>query len=88
MMSKMGAMFVLLLLFTLASSLQEGDVQARKTRLKSDFYRALARDDRGCTRTCGGPKCTGTCTCTNSSKCGCRYNVHPSGWGCGCACSG
>nr|BAO65636.1 G103_VD_Superfamily_S_precursor_conopeptide [Conus geographus] len=85
MMSKMGAMFVLLLLFTLASSLQEGDVQARKTRLKSDFYRALARDVGECTH-CGGADCTGSCTCTNWSSCVCMNFSSSEEGECGCTC--
>nr|BAS22830.1 Conotoxin Superfamily S [Conus episcopatus] len=62
MMSKLGAMFVLLLLFTLASSQEKGDVQAGKTQ-KSDFYRTLTRSARGCTMSCAFQNniCQGTC---------------------------
>nr|BAS22752.1 Conotoxin Superfamily S [Conus episcopatus] len=64
MMSKLGAMFVLLLLFTLASSQEKGDVQAGKTQ-KSDFYRTLTRSARGCTMSCAFQNniCQGTCHC-------------------------
>nr|QFQ61098.1 conotoxin superfamily S [Conus magus] len=83
MMSKMGAMFVLLLLFTLASSQQEGDVQARKTSLKSDFYRAL----RGCTLVNNCEKngaCNGDCHC-KGKICKCGSSARP--WKPGCACT-
>nr|WEQ50347.1 conotoxin S M8.5 [Conus magus] len=83
MMSKMGAMFVLLLLFTLASVQQEGDVQARKTSLKSDFYRALRQ---GCTGTCyQSSRCDGKCDCDHSKNCYCsgKGHHHP---GCTCTC--
>nr|BAS22759.1 Conotoxin Superfamily S [Conus episcopatus] len=67
MMSKLGAMFVLLLLFTLASSQEKGDVQAGKTQ-KSDFYRTLTRSARGCTMSCAFQNniCQGTCHCSGS----------------------
>nr|X5IWT5.1 RecName: Full=Alpha-conotoxin GVIIIB; AltName: Full=AlphaS-conotoxin GVIIIB; Flags: Precursor [Conus geographus]BAO65639.1 G106_VD_Superfamily_S_precursor_conopeptide [Conus geographus] len=86
MMSKMGAMFVLLLLFTLASSQQEGDVQARKTRPKSDFYRALPRS--GSTCTCfTSTNCQGSCECLSPPGCYCSNNGirQP---GCSCTCPG
>nr|BAS22828.1 Conotoxin Superfamily S [Conus episcopatus] len=68
MMSKLGAMFVLLLLFTLASSQEKGDVQAGKTQ-KSDFYRTLTRSARGCTMSCAFQNniCQGTCHCSGTS---------------------
>uniref|UniRef100_A0A0K8TU68 Conopeptide n=1 Tax=Conus lenavati TaxID=1519839 RepID=A0A0K8TU68_CONLV len=88
MMSKMGAMFVLLLLFTLASSQQEGDVQARKTRLKSDFYRTLAMSNRGCTFLCG-KECNNSCECEgNHEYCYCTNAVSPGASGCACKCRG
>nr|BAS22886.1 Conotoxin Superfamily S [Conus episcopatus] len=72
MMSKLGAMFVLLLLFTLASSQEKGDVQAGKTQ-KSDFYRTLTRSARGCTMSCAFQNniCQGTCHCSGSTNCYC-----------------
>nr|AGK23216.1 S superfamily conotoxin S8.2 precursor [Conus striatus] len=85
MMLKMGAMFVLLLLFTLASVQQE-DVQARKTRLKRDFHRALRQSPLGCPGTCGkGGKCVGSCECTMYKNCYCSNNGirQP---GCSCTC--
>nr|AXL95481.1 conotoxin precursor superfamily S [Conus ermineus] len=86
MMSKMGAMFVLLLLFTLASSQQEGDVQARKTHLKSNFYRTLPRNVMVCTGTCSQSSgCDGTCNCTHSTNCYCKRKARPSP-GCWCIC--
>uniref|UniRef100_A0A0K8TUR4 Conopeptide n=1 Tax=Conus lenavati TaxID=1519839 RepID=A0A0K8TUR4_CONLV len=88
MMSKMGAMFVLLLLLTLASSQQEGDVQARKTSLKSDFYRALRPYDRQCTfvNNCQqNGACNGDCSC-GDQICKCGYRIRPGRSGCACTC--
>nr|BAS22787.1 Conotoxin Superfamily S [Conus episcopatus] len=84
MMSKLGAMFVLLLLFTLASSQEKGDVQAGKTQ-KSDFYRTLTRSARGCTMSCAFQNniCQGTCHCSGSTNCYCASGHHNTG--CGCA---
>nr|AMP44747.1 conotoxin [Conus betulinus] len=88
MMSKMGVTFVLLLLFTLASSQQDGDAQARKTHLKSDFYRTLAMSTRACTGTCGqGVGCRGTCNCQGNAQCWCGTNGHFQ-TGCSCTCAG
>nr|BAS22782.1 Conotoxin Superfamily S [Conus episcopatus] len=86
MMSKLGAMFVLLLLFTLASSQEKGDVQAGKTQ-KSDFYRTLTRSARGCTMSCAFQNniCQGTCHCSGSTNCYCASGHHNTG--CGCACT-
>uniref|UniRef100_W4VRY6 S_Vc8.1 prepropeptide n=1 Tax=Conus victoriae TaxID=319920 RepID=W4VRY6_CONVC len=85
-MSNMGAMFVLLLLFTLASSQWEEDVQARKTHLKSDFYRTLPRFARGCTISCEyqDNRCRGECHCPGKTNCYCTSGHHNKG--CGCAC--
>nr|QFQ61102.1 conotoxin superfamily S [Conus magus] len=85
MMSKMRAMFVLLLLFTLASSQQEGDVQARKTSLKSDFYRALRKyNKRECVFDCG-TDCSGSCSCDNAPFDWCSCSG-PTSKGCKCTC--
>nr|AXL95485.1 conotoxin precursor superfamily S [Conus ermineus] len=89
MMSKMGAMFVLLLLFTLASSQQEGDVQARKTHLKNVFRRTLPRSGLTCTGGCfESTECDGDCNCQGYDSCSCSAagphdNKNP---GCSCYC--
>nr|B0L0Y5.2 RecName: Full=Conotoxin Ca8a; AltName: Full=Conotoxin Ca8.1; Flags: Precursor [Conus caracteristicus]ABQ00572.2 S-superfamily conotoxin precursor [Conus caracteristicus] len=88
MMLKMGAMFVLLLLFILPSSQQEGDVQARKTHLKRGFYGTLAMSTRGCSGTCHrreDGKCRGTCDCSGYSYCRCG-DAHHFYRGCTCTC--
>nr|QFQ61100.1 conotoxin superfamily S [Conus magus] len=85
MMSKMGAMFVLLLLFTLASSQQEGDVQARKIRLRNDFLRTSRMIfTRGCGGSCHTtPGCGGNCECNSPVPCYCSGTET-----CVCVCSG
>nr|BAS22867.1 Conotoxin Superfamily S [Conus episcopatus] len=86
MMSKLGAMFVLLLLFTLSSSQAPPDVQAGKTQ-KSDFYRTLTRSARGCTMSSSFQNniCQGTCHYSIIPNCYCAIGHHNTG--CGCACT-
>nr|ATF27523.1 conotoxin [Conus andremenezi] len=86
-MWKMGAMFVLLLLFTLTSSQQEGDVQARKMRSKNVFHRTMAKTTRGCEGTCYGSEetnCNGSCECSSGGECYCGYYRGS----CICTCAG
>nr|ATF27764.1 conotoxin [Conus praecellens] len=83
MMWKMGAMFVLLLLFTLPFGQQEGDFQARKIRPENVFLDTVAKSTRGCSGSCytSSPKCNGACNCDRSG-CWCR----PFSNGCYCYC--
>uniref|UniRef100_P0C1W3 Alpha-conotoxin RVIIIA n=1 Tax=Conus radiatus TaxID=61198 RepID=CSA8A_CONRA len=91
MMSKMGAMFVLLLLFTLASSQQEGDVQARKTHPKREFQRILLRSGRKCNfdkcKGTGVYNCGESCSCEGLHSCRCTYNIGSMKSGCACICT-
>nr|AMP44696.1 conotoxin [Conus betulinus] len=86
MMWKMGVMlFVVFLLFPLASLQQEGDIQAKKIDLKSNFYGALERPARDCRGTCGHTdQCTGTCECDGYDSCTCSNSGQHSGCTCSC----
>uniref|UniRef100_A0A0K8TU57 Conopeptide n=1 Tax=Conus lenavati TaxID=1519839 RepID=A0A0K8TU57_CONLV len=82
MMSRMGVVFFLLLLFALASTQQEGDVEARKI----DDLNYRSRPGPFCMNRCStnGRQCGGECNCSGASNCQCKYI--PAEWACRCRC--
>nr|AXL95737.1 conotoxin precursor superfamily S [Conus ermineus] len=84
MMSRMGVVFFLLLLFALASTQQEGDVEARK--IDNWSYRHVLLSRRGQQCTCGSTdQCDGSCAC-RGNNCRCKRGVHRAASKCHCSC--
>uniref|UniRef100_A0A0K8TTJ6 Conopeptide n=1 Tax=Conus lenavati TaxID=1519839 RepID=A0A0K8TTJ6_CONLV len=83
MMSRMGVVFFLLLLFALASTQQEGDVEARK--IDDWNYRQVGPVCKGDCST-DGKLCGGECKCFGESNCRCHY--FPAEQRCSCFCPG
>uniref|UniRef100_A0A0K8TTK2 Conopeptide n=1 Tax=Conus lenavati TaxID=1519839 RepID=A0A0K8TTK2_CONLV len=84
MMSRMGVVFFLLLLFALASTQQEGDVEARK--IDDWNYRHAYPMQPQCQENCSthSQECSGDCTCSGEPKCQCEYIPKESRCRCRC----
>nr|UMA83214.1 conotoxin precursor S [Conus judaeus]UMA83871.1 conotoxin precursor S [Conus judaeus]DAZ86863.1 TPA_inf: conotoxin precursor S [Conus judaeus] len=83
MMSRMGAVFFLLMLFALASTHQEGDIEARK--IGDWSYRSFFLSRAGGSCTCGRTnQCNGSCAC-KGPNCTCQRGAKR-GTRCHCLC--